>query len=299
MAFSRIADAICWLCRCLLIIVILHYVDDLGGVHDSSDAQNAFNTFSRFCELLGIRLKPSKAQPPAEQQSLLGVRIQVLPDGVRVSPEPRRIEKLTGIIREALETGELQPEAAARLAGKIAFVNSTAFGRTGATALRPVYARASSTGSDTAALNVGLAAALRALLVLLATMRPRFVPFAAQGSHCCDIHRCLLPSGGCLVEARSWNPRSLEPRSCFEQPQWMGIHSAHRHCCHLRTWLGVSFTAQAVYVASSIHLLLGDLRTAASLFCACSHSAALLGLLDRQLSRPIGLGEGFRERPAR
>ena len=179
--FNRIADSICWLCRCLLLIVILHYVDDLGGVHDAGDAESAFRTFSRFCSILGIRLNTSKAQPPAPVQSLLGVRIEVLQNGVRVAPEPRRLEKLRIVIKEALDAGELHPETASRLAGKMAFVNSTAFGRVGAAALRPVYARASSTLGDTAALNVGLAAALRALLVLLTTMRPRFVPFEEQG----------------------------------------------------------------------------------------------------------------------
>ena len=156
-------------------------MDDLGGVHDASDSLSAFNVFSKFCAFLGIRLKLSKAQPPASEQSLLGVRIQVMHDGIQVAPEPRRLEKLSNMITESLESGKLQPEAAARLAGKMAFVNSTAFGRTGAAALRPVHARASSTAGEAAELNVGLAAALRALLVLLANMRPRFVPFQAQG----------------------------------------------------------------------------------------------------------------------
>ena len=54
------------------------------------------------------------------------------------------------------------------------------FGSVGAAALRPVYARAhATTGSDD--LNTGLEAALRALLLLLGGMKPRFVPFACQG----------------------------------------------------------------------------------------------------------------------
>ena len=64
-------------------------------------------------------------------------------------------------------------------------MNSTAFGCTGAAALRPNYARASSRVGESSALNVGLAAALRALLLLLANIRPRFVPFQAQGVTAC------------------------------------------------------------------------------------------------------------------
>ena len=192
--FNRIADATCWLCRCLLLIIILHYVDDLGGVHDSEDAMGSFNTFSKFCSLLRIRLKSSKAQPPSTEQSLFGVRIQVLQHGVQVSPEPRRVEKLAGMIRGALEAGELQPETAARLAGKMAFVNSTAFGRTGAAALRPVYARASSTVGDTASLNVGVAAALRAAIapgVYEASVRS----VSGPGHYCGHIYGRVLALG--------------------------------------------------------------------------------------------------------
>ena len=86
----------------------MHYVDDLGGVHDASDSSSAFVTFSKFCEFLGIRLKTSKAQPPATEQSLLGVRIQVLHDGVRVAPEHNRLQKLNVMIQDSLNTGELQ-----------------------------------------------------------------------------------------------------------------------------------------------------------------------------------------------
>ena len=88
--------------------MILHYVDELGGVHDASDSLSAFRTFSSFCALLGIRLKSSKAQPPATRQSLLGVRIQVQHDGVQVAPEPRRLQKLNTMIQEALDTNQLQ-----------------------------------------------------------------------------------------------------------------------------------------------------------------------------------------------
>ena len=99
--------------------------------------------------------------------------------GVEVAPEPKRLEKLRRIIQDTLSSGTLSPELASRLAGKMNFVQSTAFGRVGAAALRPVYARThANTGSDD--LNTGLEAALRALLLLLGGVKPRFVPFACQ-----------------------------------------------------------------------------------------------------------------------
>ena len=155
-------------------------MDDLGGVHDAKDAWDAFQAFITFCTLLGIRLKTSKAQSPAVVQSLLGVRLSVLESGVEVAPEPKRIEKLRRMIQDILAAGSLSLELASRLAGKMNFVQSTAFGKMGAAALRPVYARAHANLS-TEALNTGLEAALRALLLMLGGLKPRFVPFAAQG----------------------------------------------------------------------------------------------------------------------
>ena len=102
-------------------------MDDLGGVHHAADAWDAFQTFVTFCSLLGIRLKSSKAQGPDTCQGLLGVRLSVLDLGVEVAPEPKRLEKLRRVIQDTLSSGTLSPELAARLAGKMNFVQSTAF----------------------------------------------------------------------------------------------------------------------------------------------------------------------------
>ena len=128
-----------------MIICVLHYVDDFGGVQDSYNSQSSFQSFSDFCTLLGYRLKPSKAQPQVTEQRLLGVIIQVAEQGIRVRADPKRVSKLRSQLVEILEDGHREPEVASKLAGKLGFVNSTAFGRTGEAALRPLHARASCT----------------------------------------------------------------------------------------------------------------------------------------------------------
>ena len=162
--FGRLTDAMWWLVRTLLIVCILHYVDDLGSIQDSSDSASAFHSFSEFCDILGYRLKTSKAQAPGAAQKLLGVILEVTSSAVRVRADPRRVQKLTLQIEQILHEGKLEPEAAAKLAGKLGFVQSTAFGRTGSAALRPIHARANTP-------------ALVATKQILASLTPRFVPF--------------------------------------------------------------------------------------------------------------------------
>ncbi|CAE7252463.1 DNMT3B [Symbiodinium sp. CCMP2592] len=162
--FGRLTDAMCRLVRTLLHICVLHYVDDLGGIQDSSDAASAFSAFSEFCDILGYRLKKSKAQPPDTVQKLLGVILEITAEGICVRADPKRIEKLSAQIQQVLRDDVLEPVVAAKLVGKLGFIQSTAFGRAGSAALRPIHARANSTRTGSVELNVGLRGALRAVV---------------------------------------------------------------------------------------------------------------------------------------
>ena len=103
--------------------------------------------------------------------------LEVTSEGVKVSADPKRVHKLTLQIEQILANDCLEPEMAAKLAGKLGFVQSTAFGKTGSAALRPLHSRANSTGHRDAHLNVGLRGALSALRQILSDLTPRFVPF--------------------------------------------------------------------------------------------------------------------------
>ena len=90
------------------------------------DAESGYAQFTEFCQLLGFRLKPSKAQAPRREQELLGVVIRVEEEGIRVAPDTGRVQKLQAQISDILDAGVLEPEVASKLAGKLSFVNSTA-----------------------------------------------------------------------------------------------------------------------------------------------------------------------------
>ena len=110
----------------------------------------------------------------------MGAVWKISSEAIRVAPDPDGFQKLCLQIEEVLARGVFEPEVASRSAGKLAFVNRNAFGRTGTAAPRPLHARAKGTSACRASLNVGLEGALCALFVILERLTPRFVPFVLR-----------------------------------------------------------------------------------------------------------------------
>ena len=175
---NRAADAICFLARQLLAIPACHYVDDFSATEPSITAQSSFESFDVLTRVLGMAMKPSKAQPPAPEQRLLGVQISHQSDGMVVSPCPRRTAKITTTVAEILTQNQLSPEQAQQLAGKLVFLQSSLFGSVGKAALHPLYGRAANhDGRDHVDLTHALRTALQALVAILQTASPKKIMF--------------------------------------------------------------------------------------------------------------------------
>ena len=115
---NRCVDALVHLARVLLLVVaiIIHFVDDVGCPDAAFSAESSFASFDLLCEILGMKLKPSKAQPPAESHKILGVLIEIWHTGVWLRPDPGRIVKVLDIIATALRDDCLDSDTAGRLA---------------------------------------------------------------------------------------------------------------------------------------------------------------------------------------
>ena len=174
--FNRCTDAVVWLARSLLLVVALHYVDDIGGPEPPWSSDSACASFKELCELIGIRVKPSKEQPPAFLQKVLGVWIAVTSAGIEIRPDPGRVTRVCAALQRCLEADELTPEEAARLTGKLMFLQTSLFGQVGRAALHPLYSRAHGGPSQHAALNQGLRGAIQCLLTVLQRAEPRLIP---------------------------------------------------------------------------------------------------------------------------
>ena len=91
--YCRVADLMSWLDRCLLLIPMLHFVDDFGGVDSSNLAQSAFECSQRVCGALGLKFKLSKAQPPKRAHKLQGVYLQLGETEATVAMTPERAQR--------------------------------------------------------------------------------------------------------------------------------------------------------------------------------------------------------------
>ena len=174
--FNRCRDAVVWLARCLLVVVALHYVDDIGGPEPPWSSQSACTSFRELCELLGIRVKPSKEQPPNFLQKVLGVWIAITREGIEIRPDPGRVQRVQSALQACLDRDELTPEEAARLTGKLMFLQTSLFGQVGRAALHPLYARSYGGPDQQTALNQGLRGAISCLLAILHRAEPRVIP---------------------------------------------------------------------------------------------------------------------------
>ena len=182
-AFNRCADAIQFAARKLLLLPVHHFVDDFAAAEPTTLAHTGFTSFQSLFEILGLQMKPSKACAPRSEQKLLGVNIIIQEDQLVLQVCPDRMDKLQAQIRTILETNELPPMEAQRLAGKLVFLQTTTFGNVGRALTYPLYARAHGAGQDPGhdALTSPLRAALQTLQHVLRDLRPRVVPLQSLG----------------------------------------------------------------------------------------------------------------------
>ena len=142
--------------------------------------ESAADGFQDLFAALGFLTKKSKAQPPAPEHVVQGVTFHIDEHGVTLSPTPQRVAKILSQIRRALDDDSLPPHEASKLAGRVAFLTQAVFGAVARAATKAIYARAADTAAwSNDSLSTGLAAALRTLVNILPTVKPRFVPFDA------------------------------------------------------------------------------------------------------------------------
>ena len=176
-AFNRTADAVCHLTRRILWSPVCHYVDDFGCVESSTTIQSSYANFERLFGALGLRMKPSKAQPPNQVQKLLGVSFKTSAGAITLQPHPDRVEKIKDMISECLSSDQMSPELAQKLAGKMVFLTTTVFGQLGRGLLSPLYGRAHHPeSSGKVSLTNALRVSLNGLLQICRDMQPRVIP---------------------------------------------------------------------------------------------------------------------------
>ncbi|CAE7405213.1 unnamed protein product, partial [Symbiodinium necroappetens] len=205
-AYLRIADVICLITLVLAYIPASHFVDDFYFSEPDKTADSAFECFCLLQSLLGFTMKESKAQKPCSKSTLLGVLWEILQQTVAAGPSQGRLEKLQSLLEKILSDDSLTREEAAHLAGKLNFVCSWVFGGAGKALLKCIYTRQHSPFPQKK-LNEPLSAALRNLLALLPSLKPREFPLQ-RGVNTSRPHvlyaDAFVTLAGCFQSAAKW-----------------------------------------------------------------------------------------------
>ena len=143
-SYNRLGDVLVACSRTLVLSPALHYVDDYGSMEDETSAESSFRAFEDYNGCLRISMKPSKRQPPEAQHRIQGVLISSDTENLVLTPCPARVRAMTQQIEKHLETNNLTPEEARKMAGKCNFLTGRLFGKVGRAALKAIYARANS-----------------------------------------------------------------------------------------------------------------------------------------------------------
>ena len=180
-SYCRVADLMTWLPRALVLVPLLHFVDDFGSCETSDTAESAFQSTQDICENLGVKFKDSKKQPPARSHVMQGVLLE-LGDGVaQVKCAPARSARVDSELLRILLDDKLQPTEAAAIAGKLQFFAQSLFGKASAAAIRPFYQRAAADwtcrNQKGWKLSVGLKSAIAFLRHCFQRSPPRTVYF--------------------------------------------------------------------------------------------------------------------------
>ncbi|CAE7206135.1 unnamed protein product [Symbiodinium natans] len=180
-SYCRIADLLAWLSRALLLVPLLHFVDDFGSDEPADTVISAYEETLATCRALGFKFKEAKAQPPAKRHKLLGVSAAFENDRAVIECADDRRQRLDSMLLQILLEDQLKPREASAIAGKLPFIAQSMFGKASMAAIRPFHQRAQASAFRTQQqgwkLNSALRSAIAYLRYRLAHGEPRIVQF--------------------------------------------------------------------------------------------------------------------------
>ena len=268
-AYNRFGDMLTAIARTLACIPVLHYVDDYGSIEPYHFADSGFQTFEQLNSVLGFHMKPSKRQPPDRTQRIQGVIIKCDLESVTVAPCPDRVQHICNQLHRHLQTQQMTPEQARKLAGKCSFTTTHLFGRVGRSALRALYDKAFSNNDH---LTTQTQSAIWALINILQHCSPRRSPLRPVHTKHTIIYTDAFYTDGdkqLRLHHMIQDPESVKPSAemPFGQP-WYSILIPRYHLCltapFLQNYSSISLATKPSYISlkhglPSSHLYLYDL----------------------------------------
>lgn len=152
--WDRLAHAITFLIRHVLLLPACRYVDDIFGVCFDYESDFVRNSLSELVTMLGFKLEAAKTPVPASMQLVLGIQLEVKyvnrrgRSSVKVyaSIEPVKAMHWAAVMEDVLRAGYIGAKDAERLAGRLNFAAGAIAGRSGAARIRYIYCLATKGG---------------------------------------------------------------------------------------------------------------------------------------------------------
>jgi len=176
--FYRMASWIAEVCRKLLFLHMDHFFDDFWVIEPQATIICGVWCVRKVMAACGFQLDPQKSQLPSVVWTALGVIYDMTTlrssQKLLVKPRPRRLMNAAHELITILRQKILTPSHAAKLFGKLDFLNQTLFGRVGRVGLLAIKER--QYDYSTERLSFALEAAIWWLLQLLMSCPPRQMP---------------------------------------------------------------------------------------------------------------------------
>ena len=220
--FLRVALSL-WFVACKLLGVLwCSFFDDFLTVCETSESENVTQSIHLLFSLLGwdFARTGEKAPPFCQEFLALGVKVDLSRmhlSSIRIDNTDARKTEMSGIINEALSTGELRQRDALRLRGRMQFTAGQLYGRFARTCLAAVTSHAYTSGNGKLSESTR-----RALLLyerLLNAQKPRLLRADVADTWIIFTDACYEPDpaaglGGVLVDPSGKAARFFSVRLC-------------------------------------------------------------------------------------
>ena len=145
--WDRLAHAITYLIRKILITPAIRYVDDLFGVMFKRDLEKFQSMLLELVTKLGFTLEEEKTPIPSKESVVLGIELKIEENWVRgdrrlfvrARVDPQKSVIWQQQLRQILESGSITQRIAEKIAGRLNFAACSIAGQSGSARINELY----------------------------------------------------------------------------------------------------------------------------------------------------------------
>ena len=146
--WDRVGALVKHVARAVTRVPVFRYVDDYYSLDHEETAQHALECFARIVRaMLGSDALAPEKMACANPLEILGIRVEVALDGVRLEVAERERKEWSGQLQVAKVSGVMASGQASKFAGRLGFAAQKCLNKLGRAMLRSFFARRSQVGA--------------------------------------------------------------------------------------------------------------------------------------------------------